>query len=223
MKTKPIILSFLFIGLFLVGCASQKDKLYSAIYQHDYATVEKIISSDKNLTNVFFEDKQCGIYPIQVAAMVGDEQILSLLISHKANLTITDVAGWTALHHAAYNNNLKAVEALLNAGVSVDIKTASVSPNRPSGLTPLMMASMKNNIDVIKLLVQRGANPNIQDTDYKTALFYCAGPCKNNYTESFEFLLRSGADSTIKNKKGQKLKNFSKFQDIFYHNRSTKK
>ncbi|MCY1453058.1 Ankyrin repeats (many copies) [compost metagenome] len=55
------------------------------------------------------------------------------------------------------------IELLLEFGADVEGAT-------PDGKTALMMAAMFNRVEVIRLLVQRGANPRAQDADGITPL-----------------------------------------------------
>ena len=53
--------------------------------------------------------------------------------------------GWTALHWAAKNNDLKSAELLLAKKAKIDIKNEKEE-------TPLMMAIAKNHQDIIDIL-----------------------------------------------------------------------
>jgi len=74
------------------------------------------------------------------------------------------VGGLTALLYAARDGCYDCVEELLKAGADVNRPT-------PEGVTPLMLALDNDHNDVAKLLLDRGANPNLWDWWGRTALY----------------------------------------------------
>src|ERR1700733_3127186 len=74
------------------------------------------------------------------------------------------VGGLTALLYAARGGCYECVEALAGAGADVNVPT-------PEGVTPLMLALDNDHNDVAKLLLERGANPNVWDWWGRTALY----------------------------------------------------
>ncbi len=74
------------------------------------------------------------------------------------------VGGLTALLYAARDGCYECVEALIGAGADVNVPT-------PEGVTPLMLALDNQHNDVAKLLLDRGANPQVWDWWGRTALF----------------------------------------------------
>ena len=84
--------------------------------------------------------------------------ILSLLLSFKANPNFRDSRGRTALHQACRQNNITAVDFLLNNTIQFDFKQqgefvrAAIDVQSSGGETPLMMAIDEGNIHVMRLL-----------------------------------------------------------------------
>ena len=74
------------------------------------------------------------------------------------------VGGLTALLYAARDGCYECVEELIGAGADVNTPT-------PEGVTPLMIALDNDHNDVAKLLLDRGANPNVWDWWGRTALY----------------------------------------------------
>ncbi len=72
--------------------------------------------------------------------------------------------GLTALLYAVRDGCLECTDALLAAGADVNRPT-------PEGVTPLLMAIDNDHSDVAKLLLEKGANPNIWDWWGRTALY----------------------------------------------------
>jgi ankyrin repeat protein len=74
------------------------------------------------------------------------------------------VGGLTALLYAARGGCYDCVDALLKSGADVNTPT-------PEGVTPLMIALDNDHNDAAKLLLDRGANPNVWDWWGRTALY----------------------------------------------------
>jgi uncharacterized protein len=85
------------------------------------------------------------------------------------------VGGLTALLYAARDGCSDCVEALLAAGADVNMPT-------PEGVTPLMLALDNDHNDVAKLLLDRGANPQLWDWWGRTALYIVIDRKESNGT-----------------------------------------
>ncbi len=101
----------------------------------------------------------------------------------------------------------------------VDELKVDVNQADAAGRTPLMAASRVFFADVVRLLIERGANVNARDARGRTALFYLltnyqiiiSGPDDNEsaldfsqeFRETFELLLKSGADGSAVDAEGQ--------------------
>ena len=75
------------------------------------------------------------------------------------DIDAVDADGWTALHRAARKGDVIEVERLLAAGANVDARTTvrnAWSITRDS--TPLIVATRSNQFDVMRLLLDRGAD-----------------------------------------------------------------
>ncbi len=74
------------------------------------------------------------------------------------------VGGLTALLYAARDGCYDCVDTLIAAGADANLPT-------PEGVTPLMLALDNDHNDVARLLMNRGANPNVWDWWGRTALY----------------------------------------------------
>ena len=63
--------------------------------------------------------------------------------------------GWTALLNASKNGNAALVKLLLTHKAPIEDRDCG-------GFTPLMWACYKNNLETVKVLLNHGANPNVQ-------------------------------------------------------------
>lgn len=79
------------------------------------------------------------------------------------NIDAVDEKGWTALHHAAKNGELKEVKRLLAAGANVDVTTKQDINDVFSRSTPLHLASHYAHVEIAKMLLDQGADIEVRD------------------------------------------------------------
>lgn len=101
---------------------------------------------------------------IHSAAYNGDEQKVIALLNQKVDPDARDSFGGTALHAAMFQNNLRIVELLLDAGFDIN----AIGPR--NGYTPAHDAVWANNLPALKILVERGADLTIKALDGNTPL-----------------------------------------------------
>jgi uncharacterized protein len=138
--------------------------------------------------------------PLILAAMNGWSDLVQQLIDIKVNVDATDgldmmtqTGKCTALKYAVQNNHLMIVKKLLIAGASVDTPDFE-------GWTPLMTAAVEGFVEIVKILLKYGANPDIKqksnDSSFngETALIKAA---RNGHEEIVEILLEAGANVNV--------------------------
>lgn len=121
--------------------------------------------------------------PILIA--VSQPDILDVLLAAGADTNTRNGFGKTPLHAAVQQSNKESVEILLEAGAHIDLPTYKEDKIKMltwdcgyySGLqayerTPLMYAAWQSTLPVIELLVRKGADKSIQDSNGDTALKY---------------------------------------------------
>ena len=88
-----------------------------------------------------------GCNAVHFSISNGHHETLKILLENDAdpNVELKSDKGWTALHWAAKNDDLKSAELLLAKKAKVDIKNEKEE-------TPLMMAIAKNHQDIIDIL-----------------------------------------------------------------------
>jgi ankyrin repeat protein len=101
------------------------------------------------------------------AAERMDRAAVRALLQQRADVNAPQVDGMTALHWAAYRDDLETGALLVRAGA--DVKAA----NR-YGVTPLSMACVNGNGEMIELLLKAGADPNTALPGGETALMTAA-------------------------------------------------
>lgn len=137
--------------------------------------------------------------PLILAAINGWSDIVQQLIDKNVDVDATDgidlalSGNCTALKHAVQNNHISVVKKLLLTGATVDKSDLE-------GWTPLMNAAVDGATKLVKLLLQYGANPNIQNdradsSAYgETALIHAA---RNGHPDIVKLLLNAGADVNV--------------------------
>jgi len=113
--------------------------------------------------------------PLFMAAEDGRKEIVDFLISQGANVNAGCGLEGTALHIAAACGHKEIVEELIISGAGVN-KAAG-----KGGHTPLIVAVLRGNKDVIKLLLDRGAKVGVRDWYDRTALDYAG---HTDYTDA---------------------------------------
>jgi cytohesin len=79
--------------------------------------------------------------------------------------SVLPLGSWTPLMYAARQNALAAIGALVD-------RRADLNQTDPDGATALVIAIINANYDAAALLVEKGADPNIADTDAGMAALY---------------------------------------------------
>jgi ankyrin repeat protein len=104
-----------------------------------------------------------GESPLMLAALKGQLPMVKRLIERKAEV---NKPGWAPLHYAATNAepvSVDLVRLLLEHHAYIDAE----SPNKT---TPLMMAARYGTPEVVKLLLEEGADPTLRNEQGLTAL-----------------------------------------------------
>lgn len=100
-----------------------------------------------------------GQTPVSLALAFGGEvPVLNALVSRGAELSPEN-----ALHFAVLRHDIAGIKKCLDAGTNINCR-------EPNGFTPLMWAAFDGASDVVKLLLQRGANPRLESFQGETSL-----------------------------------------------------
>jgi ankyrin len=91
------------------------------------------------------------------------------------NLLSKDKEIYAPIHIAAYQNNIRAVQTLLEIKDSNGKYRVNINIKNACGSTPIFIVSEKgDSCDLLELLLQHGADVNIQEHEYGYALIHIA-------------------------------------------------
>ncbi len=121
-----------------------------------------------------------GESALMIAAIKGDLASVKLLLDRGARL---NQPGWTALHYAASGQEPKTVEWLLDRGAEID----ALSPN---GSTPLMLAAQHGSEVSVDLLLARGANMALRNTQNLGAIDFARSGGRDYLVKKLERMQR---------------------------------
>jgi ankyrin repeat protein len=135
--------------------------------------------------------------PLHLAAKCHQaEDSISLLIPNNTEVNTQDELGNTPLHYAAMEGCEENIEILLKTDIETNIQNLK-------GESPLMLAvkglrEAPNRVNIINLLLDKGANPTLRDNTNCSALQLAI---KGHWLESTKILLKANlpAKKQLKN------------------------
>lgn len=134
--------------------------LLNALHHSDADTAKLLIASGADVTLA-----GGGYAPIIVASSRSTREMIELLIEHGAVERVRDESHLVrSIHGAARGGRIDIVEALLVAGVPVDIGLP--------GFTAFMQATWKGQLETAQLLLAAGADPDAVSITGMTPLAY---------------------------------------------------
>ena len=118
------------------------------------------------------------------AAMQGNKERVRSLLKDRVDVDGEQGDGSTALHWAAFHDDLDMVKMLLAAGANVKAAT------REGAITPLFMACTNGNAAIIEALLKAGGDANAANANGSTALMTAAA---SGNADAVRVLIEHGA------------------------------
>jgi ankyrin repeat protein len=180
-----------------------------------------------------------GISPLSYALLNGHYDAAAVLLDKGADPNVVDITGrgplFVAVDMHSLENRfnrpdpkldnmltpLELVKRLIDKGAHIDQKltappirpktNAGINPNLIAGSTPLLRAATTSDVELLRLLVARGADPTVTNKDGTNALMMAAGlnwrlpfsrGTQDEAVESVRFLLDLGLDVNAVNVAG---------------------
>ena len=135
-------------------------EIYISIMNDDFAAVQKNCQS-QDINTTF---NGLGQTPLMAALSLKRYLIIKFLIDAKSNILLRDKNGWNSIHFAANKGSTVFFDSIDNSNsIDLNIKTSK-------GNTPLHLAVLGENDQVVRWLIQHGAITNIKNKKNETAM-----------------------------------------------------
>lgn len=186
------------------------EELHTAVCRDNLKRIQELLENKNIDLNYRYHSTHLDTAPmatplILVAQAMSQRnalQIANLLINVGVTIDAQDFYGDTALMKAAHYGNVEIVRSLLNAGadpniqgqygglISSTLMRAGIHHEYMRGKreftknwTALMRAAYIGNIEIVKLLLDAGANPTVIDKENKSARDYALAPYPGKNSE----------------------------------------
>ena len=172
--------SSVLMDAFTTACTIGSSKMVRLFIDYDSGIIKKCIDEDgnSNLHKAIRRHRPdiVGILikngyrptqePLPLQEAARSEQVLQLLLqSGLSQASMNDAL--MCVCRGGYNNAESCARLLLDNAAKVNY----CDMNDQDRLTPLLAATLKSSTTLVKLLLSRGANPNIADGNHRTALY----------------------------------------------------
>lgn len=166
--------------------------LHSCVEKSDTTRVLELLKQGEHVILINQPNSQ-GVYPLHLAAKVGNLQIAEILIQNNAKVGCLDQYGLTPLHYAARTGNKDVLIYLLKQKTQVDCQEKGF-------WTPLHYATYYKHTDCVKILCEYKASVDETNVESKTALHLA---CEAGFKEIIEILMSFGASVNTTDKDGK--------------------
>jgi ankyrin repeat protein len=153
-------------------------------------------------------------FPLHSAVMLGDTDIVRDIIEKGTNINLMDGFLCSALMHAVSGGNSELVQILLSANASPDIprqEEHTVIDGKPRttysrtyvfGSDPILVATKEGQVEIVRLLLQAKADPNVTDLMNRTPIWFAV---EANNTEIVRLLIMARASMKVTHRNGERL------------------
>ena len=199
--------------------ASTREQLFEAIESDHVEEVRRLVTEDPSLANArddhgvsalmraryrmnlglvdAIKDRVAELDVFEAATFGDLDRLTTLLDAEPALVTSYSGDGFTPLHFAAFFGRPEAAALLIARGAQVD----ALGRGFMTG-TALHSAAAASHADIVRMLVDAGAEPNLRQSGGGTPLHAAAA---NADVASVEALLEHGADPSLTTEDGRSI------------------
>jgi ankyrin repeat protein len=179
------------------GAESPEVDLFDAIRANDLTAVKALLDQGVNVNTKNGAGSTLLSFALEQEERRWD--IVRLLVERKADVNLTDNAGFAPLHHAVTKGTVEQVAFLLDNG-------ANVNAAKSDGWSVLMAVSGESYDALVRLLIERGADARAKLDTGKTVLMVAVGDAS---LETLRLLLDKGADINAETDDGETVLDFA--------------
>lgn len=136
------------------------NELHLSILSNDwtYRTLQNLINFGADVNAKIKSERiiYAGVTPLHVAATFGDKKLAAFLIDNGAHINALGSGHITPLLRAADSGRIQIIQLLISKGAQVQVDTADCN-----GSTALMCAVERGCTNIVKLLLEHGADINL--------------------------------------------------------------
>lgn len=176
----------------LATCMSRTRKsMEPSISEADTTALNKEYNQDLEIFNALLdagssqkiEEADIGETLLHLAARNDEYNLMRILLEQGLNPNIRDEWGWTPLHHAAHSDyssgdNEEMIDILVDAEADIEAKTIKnedEDENELDNMTALWIAAKEGKMEVVKRLIERGANIHTLNSNETSIISYIIG------------------------------------------------
>lgn len=192
-------------------------------YARSYTTVSALAcaanNNHKETYDILIAAGAKEEFPLHSAVMLNDADSARRVIEQGTNVDLVDGYLYSPLMHAVKQGNAELVRILLDAKASPDIPrqvTYESVDGRPRttyssghiiGTDPIYMATKAKNVEIVRMLLEAKADPNVSDLSKHTPLWLAV---EAQYVEIVRLLLAARASLNVKDRQGESLIDMAK-------------
>ncbi|XP_071084417.1 ankyrin repeat domain-containing protein 29-like [Haliotis cracherodii] len=148
--------------------APAESDLHAACWTGNMAAMKRILSQGQS--DIDGEGGLWRMTPVMTAAYEGQVDVVKILVSEGADVSLVDEDGNNTLHYACIGGDVETVKFVLSLHV-VDINSRG-----EASMTPVMAAAEWGHRDVVELLVSEGADVSqVAEGGDNTLHYACSG------------------------------------------------
>jgi ankyrin repeat protein len=172
----------------LIHYSETQQRLKRAIIEGHEEKAREILAAHPKLLNKHDDDS--GFTPLHYAIISGRTNLTFWLLARGARANAVDFDDMTPLHKAAVFNRLACAEMLLSFGAQISPLGKKYGALR---LAPLHLAAEEGHVEMVKYLLEHGADPNTpsEGANKITPLHMAAAKGR---ADVVEVLIAAGAD-----------------------------